>query len=110
MFFQASLGELNLVDTISVDNVLEVNRVIFGVAIDCDVALLNPGPESLNDVASFIDENGGVIPAGEYLIRTPVPDLLTEADQAACPTGAVSKDEIATARIYDLFSRWKTAN
>jgi hypothetical protein len=110
VFVQACLSEFNLVGSIHIDYVFEANSVILGVAVDGDVTLLNARPEGLNNIAFFIDENSGVIPAREYFIGARVPEGLTESNHAARPTGAVSKDEITATRGADLLSWRETSS
>jgi hypothetical protein len=106
MFVEAGLGELYFMDAIGIDDVFEVDDLIFGLFVDGNVALLNAAAEGFDDVAFFVDENSGVIPAREFFVGTPVTDFFAKANHAAGPASAVSEDEIAGARIDNLFA-WR---
>lgn len=107
---EAGLSEFDFMGSIDIDHVFQVYDMIFGVYVDRNVAPLNPSAEGFDNVASFTDENSGVIPACEYFVRTPVTDFLTKANQTTGPAGAVSEDEIAGTRIGDLFARRESSN
>jgi hypothetical protein len=81
-----------------------MDDMIFGLFVDRNVALLNSATKSLDNVAFCIDEDSRVIPAREYFVGTPVSDRFAKAYKATSPTIAVSENEIAGARINDLFA------
>jgi hypothetical protein len=101
---EAGLSELDFMGSIDVDHVFEMDNMIFGFYVNQNVAPLNTTTERFDNVASFTDENSGVIPAREYFVSTPVTDFLTKANQAAGPAGTLSEDEIAGRRVGDLFA------
>lgn len=107
---KASLGELDFVGAIYIDDVFEMHDMIFSLFVDRNVAPLNATAQGFDNVTFFVDENGGMIPASEYFIRAPVTQHLAKANHAAGPAGAVGEDEIAGARVDHLLARPKVQN
>jgi hypothetical protein len=83
------LGELDFMDAIYIDDVFEMYDMIFSLSIDRNVALLNVTAQSFDNVTFLIDENGGMIPASEYFVRTPITERFAKTNHAASPAGAV---------------------
>ena len=107
---EASLGELDFMGAIYIDDVFEMYDMIFSLFVDRNVAPLNATAQGFDNVTFFVDENGGMIPASEYFIRAPVTQHLAKANHAAGPAGAVGEDEIAGARVDHLLARPKVQN
>jgi hypothetical protein len=97
-------------DAVYIDDVFEMYDMIFSLSIDRNVALLNATAQSFDNVTFLIDENGGMIPASEYFVRTPITERFAKTNHAASPAGAVGKDEVAGARVDHLLARRKALN
>ena len=80
MIVETGLSERDFMGTIDIENIFQMYDVIFGLSIDRNVSLLDSAAEGFDDVAFFVDEDGGMIPACEFLVAAPVTDRLAKTN------------------------------